>query len=328
MNILVTGATGFVGGHLSEFLNQRGHSVYALARNKQKFERAKLPCHLVLGSLESERRHAWVDELPADLDAVVHSAGEVHSFDPKNFERTNFLATQRLIGDLKERYPRLRFVFISSQAAAGPSQHKLDESCALEPVSHYGLSKKLAEECLGREAAPAWDKIIIRPPVVLGPRDAAFVDFFQMIARGLAVVPGLKGGQRKYSFVCVFDLVETIARALERREIKRETFFSCYPQSMTLIQLIGEIQTAMQKKAWVLPIPMPLVSAMAHLSYGLHRAFGWDGRLTPDKLRDLRPVAWCISAEKSEKVLGMRYQWNLARTVEATLKDYLERNIL
>ena len=328
MKVLVTGATGFVGGHLCELLKQRGHAVYALARNKEKFERAKLPCHLILGGLQSEQPHGWVDELPEGLDTVVHSAGRVHSFDPKAFERTNFLATKRLILDLKARYPHLRFIFISSQAAAGPSKHKLDESCPLRPASQYGLSKKLAEECLQREAPPSWEKIIIRPPVVLGPRDAAFVPFFQMVRRGLAIVPGLNGGQREYSFVCVFDLVETIAKALEKREVKGETFFSCYPESMTLIQLIGEIQAAMAKKALVVPIPMPLVSTMAWISYGLHRALGWDGPLTPDKLRDLRPDAWCISAAKSERMLGMHYQWNLARTVEATLKDYLERNIL
>ncbi len=328
MKVLVTGATGFVGSHLCDLLAQRNHSVYALARERQKFERWKVPGQLVLGCLESERPHPWVEALPADLDAVVHVAGVVHSFRAGVFEQVNVFATRRLIQDLKGHYPRLRFVLVSSQAAVGPSKEKLDEECVCRPVSAYGRSKQLAEECLAREAPDSWEKVVIRPPMVIGPRDPAMVDFFKMVGRGLVLVPGWEGLKKEYSFVGAYDLVDCLVKALETPAAKNQTFFVCYPEALTLAKLVAAAAVLMQKTPLVFPIPMPLLAGMAHLFKGLHRTFGFDPRLTPDKLHDLRPCAWCISSEKSERLLGMQYQWGLDRTVEVALEDYRRRGIL
>ena len=78
MKILVTGSTGFVGSHLCQLLDKSGHEVYALVRNPSKAKEFNIPGHHIKGDLSS---FDWVATLPDDLDAVVHTAGIVHSGD-------------------------------------------------------------------------------------------------------------------------------------------------------------------------------------------------------------------------------------------------------
>ena len=331
MKILVTGATGFVGGHLCEYLNQKGHSVYALARNQKKFLDHKIQGQLILGDLSLSQDLDWVQKLPSDLEAVVHAAGLVHSFHACNFEEINFLATQRLIVALKGPFPHLKFLFISSQAACGPSQQKerLSENCPLNPVSDYGLSKKKAEESLWREAPETWRANILRPPIIMGPRDPAFLPLFRMVKKGPIPVSFPGGGSKKYSFICVYDLVEVILRILEDSALKKEIFFACYDEDVTFSQIVRTIHKLMRKKILIfLPIPFFILWGLAYFFKGLHFISHKDFPLTPDKVKDIRPNLWAISGEKSKKRLGMAYQWDLLQTAKCTLQDYQNRNLL
>ncbi len=144
MKVLVTGSTGFVGTHLCERLHSEGHEVYALVRNEKKAKAFNVPGTLILGTLEHDQNHSWVEKLPDDLDAVIHTAGIVHHFDKEIFEKVNTKATSQLLDDLIGRYSKLKLVFISSLAACGPSYDKkeITEERALTPPSLYGNSKK------------------------------------------------------------------------------------------------------------------------------------------------------------------------------------------
>ena len=149
MKILVTGSTGFLGSHLCELLKQSGHEVYAQARNEKKFQQFKVQGRFVKGDLETEKANHWVSKLPEDLDTVIHAAGIVHSFKEGAFYKINTEGTKQLIEDLKIKYPKLHFIFLSSLSAAGPSlQSPVNEKTIEEPVSHYGRSKLLAEKTI------------------------------------------------------------------------------------------------------------------------------------------------------------------------------------
>lgn len=327
MKVLVTGATGFVGSHLSELLKERGHEVYALVRNPKKLEGTKLDCHIIKGDLNLESFWDWIDQLPEDLDAVIHTAGIVHSFNEEHFYNVNSLATKRLIDLLKRKYDRLKFVLISSLAASGPS---LEGELRLEdhppqPTSQYGKSKLEAEEHLQDLAPISWNKVIIRPPMVIGPRDPAILDFFKMVSSRVVILPGLDGAEKRYSFICVFDLIEAIYRATTLEEIFNETFFVAHPNTIYAKELVGQIELTLAKKSLTLKLPLPAIKAAAFGLNYLNKWTGIEARLTPDKLHELTPKAWICSGEKCQRILGLDYQWDLEKTIEATAKDYKAR---
>ena len=327
MKILVTGANGFVGGHLIERLLKEGHDVFALVRNPAKFQDIKHHKLIVIkGDLDQEAL-PWINELPDQLETCIHTAGIVHTYINSDFYRVNTLGTENLVNNLKKKYSELHFVLISSLAAAGPSVdlNKRNESDMDLPVSVYGRSKKEAEEVLKKVAPPSFKLSVIRPPMVIGPRDSAVLDIFKMVQGRLILLPGAGSKTKLYSFVCVYDLVETIVKVVEQK--KENIFYSSHPQTVTFLELITEIKTQL-KKSWIFYLPMPLflVRALAIVLNFIYRFFPHPLRLTPDKYYELAATNWTCDGNKSEKELGQVYHYDLKRTIAVTLIDYKTRN--
>lgn len=327
MKILVTGASGFLGTHLCQRLLNDGHDVYALVRSPAKFTDVSPSSrlHIVQGDLD----HAdlsWMTLLPDDLDSCVHTAGIVHSYITDHFYKTNAQGTAHLITNLKKRFQQLHFVLISSLAAAGPSMGPVvrSESDLDVPVSIYGRSKKKAEEHLQELAPETWTLSIIRPPMVIGPRDAAVLDIFKMVRGRIIVLPGLNSKSKLYSFVCVFDLVETIVKLTEMK--KEGTFYSSHPEHVSFQQLILEIKKQTQTSFIMhLPLPLFLVKSAAFILSKLYHFRPHNLRLTPDKVFELAATNWTCDSKKSMKELDQAYKYNLSKTIAITLEDYKKR---
>jgi len=332
MKVLVTGATGFVGSHLCELLEKQGHEVYSLVRNPKKAEEFNVPGKLVKGSLSPKQSNLWVKELPLDLDCVVHTAGVVHSPNTNVFHQINTEATKVLFEDLNMVYKSLNFVFVSSLAAAGPSlkSQALNEEDNDRPVSIYGQSKLNAENYLKENISNDWKLTILRPPMVIGPRDPAVLDVFKMVKQGLILMAGSNAKDKVYSYVCVYDLVKLISLAIDRNSGKHhETFFTSHPKSITMDELISKIQQKMdKKKSFFLPMPLFLVKSIANTVGFLSKFIQIDFRLTPDKMNELLPEAWLCSGDKSTQKLDMNYEWDFDKTIEETLLDYRQRGWL
>jgi nucleoside-diphosphate-sugar epimerase len=326
MKILITGANGFVGSHLCEKLLSDGHDVFALVRSPHKFTIEKHErLRVIKGDLDQENLK-WINSLPPDLETCVHTAGIVHSYFPEEFYRVNSTGTENLVCNLKRHYSNLHFILISSLAASGPSlgrtsRTELDMDL---PISVYGRSKKKAEELLALNAPTTWLLSVVKPPMVIGPRDPAILDIFKMVQSGLILLPGLNSKTKLYSFVCVFDLINTIVMIAAKK--KKGIFFSANPQAITFEQIINEIKKQL-KKRWILLLPLPLflVRILAIILNFIYRFFPHNLRLTPDKYYELAATNWTCDGKKSEVELGQVYNYNLERTITVTLIDYKSR---
>lgn len=323
MKILVTGANGFVGSHLCEKLLKDGHDVFALVRNLKKLNIPSQERLTVIQGELSEESLSWVATLPSDLDTCVHTAGIVHSYHTDDFYHVNTGGTENLVLNLKQRFNNLHFILISSLAAAGPSlgAEKRNETAMDFPVSIYGRSKKKAEEFLSKLAPNAWQLSVIRPPMVIGPRDTAVLDIFKMVNGGVILLPGKNSRSKLYSFVCVFDLVETIIQVIQQK--KTGIFYSTHPQTVTFEELINEIKKQL-KKRWIiyLPLPLFLVRLLSIVLDIVYKIRPHDLRLTPDKFHEIAANNWTCDGKKSENELGQVYTYGLDRTLTVTLADY------
>ncbi len=341
-NILLTGATGFVGNHLAQKLIDQGHRVFILVRSLEKLNQFPIPkAVLIYGSL-SPHKNLWAMEFKEKLaeyncehpDIVVHSAGIVHSIKSKYFYRDNTKVTQVLWNDLQETFPQrsFHFLYLSSLAATGPSllQRPVNENSKNFPVSHYGRSKKEAENFLKKHSSPLNPVTIIRPPMILGPKDVAFLDLFKMVKSGVNFIAGLDGLKKEYSFISVFDLTNALVCILERPvPTPHQVYFIAHPNTVTLEKLLKVIQNSL-KKSWVINIRIPSIflKIIAQFLKFIHPVIRHNIRLTPDKVREMLPYSWCASSEKFQSEFQFQWDYDLEKTVDVTARDYQSRNWL
>jgi nucleoside-diphosphate-sugar epimerase len=206
VNVLVTGATGFIGSHVVEALVRAGHQVRVGIRASSDTKWLDgLDVERVQGDLRDEDRLATLVE---GVDAVVHGAGVTRAKDRETFIRVNAEGS-RLLAVAAVRAGVGRFVLLSSLAARGPDQAQAPGDA---PVSWYGYSKLAAERRVMAVAGDSdMDAVALRIGGVYGPRDTDLLPLFQSAARGLLPLP--PSGLRVQP-VYVDDVVSAIAAAL------------------------------------------------------------------------------------------------------------------
>lgn len=193
--VALTGATGFVGGHILRQLVTSGWRVKALTRRKDALAEGNKAVTPVVGALETP---AALAELMEGVEAVVHCAGLVAARRRDDFHVANAVGTENLLRAASAASGKPRFILISSLAAREPG------------LSPYAASKRKAEEVLRRDAGEiTWQ--ILRPPVIYGPGDRATLDLFRQFYRGLALLPRSGG---RFSMIYVTDLAAAVAALL------------------------------------------------------------------------------------------------------------------
>ena len=192
--VVVTGASGFLGGHLCRTLSARGWEVRALVRRP---EAASLPPAIRTGRLELP--DAVDDQLLAGADALVHAAWATRETDPARAERANVEGTRRLV-DAARRAGVGRVVFVSSVAAAADAPNQ------------YGRTKHVAETLLD----PARD-LVVRPGTILARGGGGIFGLMRDLMQKVHVVPLFGGGRQPLQTVHVDDVCEAIALGIERR---------------------------------------------------------------------------------------------------------------
>ena len=286
MNVLVTGATGFVGGHLVDALLARGDTITALVRDPGKAkELIRRGVGLVVGDL---------DDVPAleraarDQEVIYHLAGLIAARDEAEFLRVNRDGTERLV-TAAERVGASRLVLISSLAAGGPSEpdRPLVGVERPQPVTRYGRSKLAGEEVV-RAARLSWT--IIRPPVVYGPGDREMLRVFRAASLGIAPVFG--DGSQRLSLVFGPDLAGAIVAAGTAAHTAGAVYYPCHPETITSRELVTIVGRAVGKRVLRIGIPGPVGRALLWTTDTAARLTGRATLLSLDKAAEFLAPAW------------------------------------
>jgi UDP-glucose 4-epimerase len=251
--VAVTGATGFIGRHVTADLVARGLVVRAVVRPEST--------HDVPGGTEVVRvplEAAALGEAFAGVDAVVHLAGVVSALDPAVYSAVNVLGTRAVACAAAAAGARL--VHISSLAAAGPAPaaRPRSEDDAPGPCTPYGRSKLDSERLVMATAGLRW--IILRPAVVYGPGDRAMLPLFKCAERGLLPLVGRLDAA--YTFVHVNDLVRAIAAAIATPD-DGEILFVGHPRPVTAREILEAIRRAVGRPARIIRVPQAITRVAA-----------------------------------------------------------------
>jgi nucleoside-diphosphate-sugar epimerase len=237
---LVTGATGFTGGHLARRLAAAGRSVRALVRDPSRAsDLASNGIELVAGDLRDPRALA---RATAGVDIVYHIAAVYREAGIRDdvYRAINATAVQQLIEAAAGNGVR-RVVHCSTVGVHGDIEHPpANEDAPLKPGDIYQRTK-LEGERLARETGARLDLpvTIVRPTGIYGPGDRRLLKVFRGVARRR--FPMLGDGEIYYHLTYIDDLVDGFRRCAEHPAAAHRTYILAGGEVTTLNELVGRI---------------------------------------------------------------------------------------
>lgn len=260
MNVLLTGASGFIGRAIVDRLsiNSEHHLVAGSRKDFQVQHAGIRRSHIP--DLGSEGN--WSDVL-ANMEVVIHSAARAHimndqSVDPLteyrkvNVDGTLCLARQAAMAGVR------RFIFISSIKVNGeekPCGQPYTAADSPAPQDPYGISKMEAEQGLRSIAQESgMEVVIIRPVLVYGPGvKANFRSMMSWLKKGVPLPLGAIKNKR--SLVSVDNLVDLIVVCIDHSAAANQIFLVSDDEDLSTTEMLKRLGDALGKPARLIPVP-------------------------------------------------------------------------
>lgn len=324
---LVTGAGGFIGQRLARALIDRQTQVVY-------FDRIS-PVGDTLGGSGVEcaigdvRDVDAVDRAMRDVDWVFHLAAATAPRTMAESRAINVEGTRATV-TVAARQPRPPvFVYVSSLAAAGPSDTMLSETAPCRPVSYYGRAKREAEQVLATFA----DRLsitVVRPACVFGRGDRNLLRLYKLIRRGWEFHshPGYQ-----YSFLHVDDLVDGfLAAASTGRRLQPATnseqtgvYFLADPQPVTFPELSAIIaQCLAVPRVRHIRVPQPLAWFTAAVGELIQVTTRRKVYVNRDKVREAYAGSWMCDPARACRDWGWAPAHSLAERLAQTHASFRE----
>jgi nucleoside-diphosphate-sugar epimerase len=268
MNILITGATGFIGRHLTNALS-KVYPVRCLVRKNSDITVLKNSnVEIFYGDLLIKESLKPALE---QITLVYHLAGEVYSNRKSDYYKGNILATKNLLEVCEEKDIK-RIIFLSSVGVYKPVNKKilLNEESECGPITYYGKTKLHAEELI-KNSNINW--VIVRAPVVYGPYQPSILNQFFISAFKKRKVYIIGKGDNLRSFCYIDNLIEGLILLLKNTEVKGKTFIFSDNSPYTINEIIETGSRIINKEVKVINLPNFLGNISWAINYVLDNFF-------------------------------------------------------
>jgi nucleoside-diphosphate-sugar epimerase len=193
----------------------------------------------------------------------------------------------------------------------------VDEDAQPRPLTHYGKSKLEAERVV-RALAP--DAVIVRPPVVYGPRDTDVFQMLRSISKGWMMEIG--GGERWFSAIYAGDLVEGLLAAT--RGTPGRAYFLAHPQPVSWSELGAAAARIMACQPRVVRVPPLVAYAVGLGAEAWSRITRKPGIISREKVAEARCRWWTCDTRRAAAELGFEARTPLDAGLAQTLAWYKE----
>lgn len=263
-DVLVTGGSGFLGGHLVRRLLDDGYRVRLLIRTPSALSEEWIhQCEIIQGSL------ADVDALAkavSDVSIVFHCAGNVKTWDKwEAYYEANVSGVQNLLQAISAANPALlRLVHVSTADVYGFPEQPCDEHALTPPTNFgYGESKRLGEDLVKRMCREHHIPFTIaRPTNIIGP-GSQFIERMGQALR-LGVMLTVDGGRQNAGIVYVENLVDYLVWAAQDDASRGECYNMRDAYDVTWMEFVAAFRTAVNGRGLVLNLPYWAAMCVAH----------------------------------------------------------------
>ena len=308
--VLITGATGFVGSHITEAFLKAGYEVRCGARDpKRPRWLAGLPAEILPLNLDHPEHLPCALE---DVEIVVHAAGITGARRPEDYDRVNAAGTRRLADAAREKGVR-RLVQISSLAARGPDG-------STHPTSDYGWSKRKAERNL-YALLNDLETVILRPAAVYGPRDTDLLPLFRLAEKGLLFVPP---GPGLLQPVYATDVAAAALAAANPPRPGAGPFPVAEAGRYSWNQVIRALEKAVGRKVRAVRVPEAVFRFGGRTSERAAKLAGVVPAFDERRALDLAAYDWTCGVSAAERALGWRAEVSLGEGLRRTARWYKE----
>jgi nucleoside-diphosphate-sugar epimerase len=324
--VLVTGATGFLGGSLVSRLLADGARVRMLTRSPAKAQPwADRGAQVIAGDVTDQ---AVVRTAVDGAQVVYHLAGRllVPGVPAGEYQRTHIDGTKTLLECCREAPDLDRFVHCSTTGVLGVTgDQPADEHAPIRPTNIYEATKASAESLVRDTWQAGFPAVIARPGLVYGPGDLHLLPFVRSIlSRRFRPI----GRQPVWLHpIYIDDLTEALVRCGHRDAAVGECFHLAGPEPVSLADLAGAIACADGTSLPPGYIPLPAARAVALLGDLLPGGFQTAAPLTRSRL-DFLTHSRIYDVSKARRLLGFTSATDLPTGAAETLSWYRQQGLI
>jgi nucleoside-diphosphate-sugar epimerase len=312
MNILVTGATGFIGRHLVGPLSKT-YSVRCLVRKTSDITPLKdLNVDITYGDLlVKESLGPALD----GIDLVYHLAGEVYSRRKQDYYNGNISATQNLLDVCKEKGAK-RIIFLSSIGVFKPAAPNtlLTEESECEPITIYGKTK-LNAEGLVKQCNLQW--VIVRGPIIYGPHQPPVVNRLFLDAFTKRKIYNVGKGDNPRSFCFIGNLVDGLMLLANKPEANGKLYILSDHSPYAVDEIVRAISAVIGQKVRVVHLP----NILGNISWQINNLMGNLFNLYFIELYAMKTMQlhWECDITKAKREIGYTPNVTLEMGIKSTM---------
>tara|TARA_R110002096_G_scaffold435770_1_gene662618 strand:- start:88989 stop:89924 length:936 start_codon:yes stop_codon:yes gene_type:complete len=307
--IALTGATGFVGGHLLEELLSHGYTVNALTRRPQQ---ARKNVKWISGDLENRPA---ISELVDDVDVIINAAGLIKAKSQKEFIAANSDSVSTLIKAVKSSHKKPHFIQVSTLAAREAA------------ISDYAMSKHQGEIHLqNNKSGINWT--IVRPPGVYGPKDSETLKIFKALTWRVALSPS--NSTFRVSWIHVSDLAKAISHVIENRDYYDRTIEldDGHGNGYSHKEFYATASKILNLNPLYITLPKFTLKSIGHINDIVGRMFGYAPMLSAMKVNEMCHPDWVCRKETKTQITGWVPEHDLESGLKETLDWYKKNNYI
>lgn len=325
MNILVTGATGFIGGHLVRALVNEGYFCRCIVRKTSNLEELKrLNVELFYGDITENE---LLQSVAQDIDVVYHLAGQVGKWgiSEEQFYKTNVTGTKNLLEECRKSQVT-QFIYCSTPGVLGFGVKACKEDSNYNPRRIYEKTKCEAEKLvLHYYKTYSLPVTIIRPDFVYGPGDLRRLELYRRIARKRFIMIG--NGNSYVHPTYIADLIQGFLFVIGNEKAIGNVYNIAGPNQVTVREYLHTIAEILGVNGPKFSIPRSVAKFFALFTENMYAIMNKEPLLTTSKI-DFLTINHGSDISKARNELGYVPRYSLKDGLKETIQWYKAHKLL
>ena len=325
MNILITGATGFIGSHLTKELCKQGYHCRCLVRNIEKAReifKDYEPIEFVVGDVTKPET---LKNIANNIEVVFHLAALLGDFSNKKTDiwNVNVNGTINLLNNINNIK---RFIYCSTPGVQGLGSKNAKEKFPYNPRGIYEESKVAGEKTVVEICSKKginW--IILRPDFVYGPADYRRIPLYKKILKRKMYIIGQ--GDSYLSPTYINDIIQALMKTINNESVDNN-IFNISGKSITVEEYLHTIAKTLNSPLPNFKIPLFIVYIAANvLEFIFNKILKIESPITKSKV-DFLTIDHSTNNQKAKELLHFNPEYNFDKGIRKTIGWCIQENLL